>query len=239
MSFLDKMSVQQYLDSLPSPIFPKESKKSVLVWLTQLENLPWDLKKFSALYACVLVYQRLHAPSNTGKLIPQTMRWQGGTGVLIEALKKKLVELGVDIREESPVRHVKHGDDFVEVTVKKDSGDEVIKADYAVFAMSPPAVGKNIEFEPKLPDEYNELNKVMEEWSDPAYNIVLKFPSRFWVKDEGPKYKNYLPSPLGLADPHKGGKFARCFGAVMDLTPADSPNGNYSHLTNRQDQSLN
>lgn len=218
------MSVQKWLDGLNGFFFPTKSKQSVLIWLTQLENLPWDLTTFSALYACILVYERLHAPSNTGLFIPQTMRWQGGTGVLVDEIKKKLLSLGVTIKEDSPVELVNHGDDEVEIKFKDD--DNSLKADYAVFAMSPPAVENNIKFEPDLLPEYHTLNKAMGQWSDPAYNIVLQFPSRFWVEDEGEKYKNYLPSPLKFDDPHKpGSKYSRCFGAVMDLTPKDSDKG--------------
>lgn len=217
------MSVSDWLDGLH---FLKPSKESVLVWLSQMENLPWDLTTISALYACVLVYVRLHAPSDTGKLIPQTFRWEGGTGVLVQALRKKLAKLGVYTFEQHPASKVKYDDNGVTITFK--GQDTELKAQQAVFAVAPCALAKNVEFEPALPQEYTDLNNAMKPWSDPAYNVVLTFESTFWKTNE--KQKNYLPSPLGQRDPHSWGpnpvpEKDRVFGAVMDLTPAKSKKG--------------
>lgn len=248
LTFTDNCSIGQWLRD------HKLNEESALVWLSQLENLPWDLEEISALYAVVLVYIRLRAPSDTGKIIPRTFRWEGGTGALVQALKTKLEILGVEILEDHPVWNVVYNGNSV--TIQTKGKKDIIRGKKAVFAISPWAISKqeinfkrngdehNAESDPsddhsgegglpdkhigvcELPAEYIGLNNAMKAWSDPAYNIVLTFKTAFW--NSGNKYKNYLPSPLKRNNPHKlVEKKDRCFGAVMDLTPASSSKGRF------------
>lgn len=152
------------------------------------------------------------------------MRWEGGTGVLVDAIVKKLKEMGVTILDHSPVKKVTYTSSSAIVSIK--NGND-IEGRVVVFACAPPVL-RHVEFEPELPPEYISLNEAMQPWSDPGYNIVLTFEKNFWKKND--LQKNYLPSPLGHRDPHASKHVAeedRCFGAVMDLTPAKSSKGNF------------
>jgi hypothetical protein len=192
-----------------------------------MENLPWDLTKLSALYVAVTVYQRLSNPTHSGKIIPQTLRWEGGTGHLVEALRRRLAEHRVEILEKSPVESVDYDGETVSVTISSPSGsNKIISGRLAVFAISPSVTGK-IKFHPPLPSPLQNANASVLTWDDPALNVLLTFDQNFWKTKN--LQTNYLPSPIGRVDPHCGKipKEDRCFGAIMDLTPVHSRKGMY------------
>eukprot|EP01127_Copromyxa_protea_P004275 TRINITY_DN14156_c0_g1_i1.p1 TRINITY_DN14156_c0_g1~~TRINITY_DN14156_c0_g1_i1.p1 ORF type:complete len:972 (+),score=219.29 TRINITY_DN14156_c0_g1_i1:27-2918(+) len=219
---LDDVPLQTWLDNL-SFFHSAESKQTVLVWLAILENLPWDLSLLSTLYCSILVYSRMSNPTQTGKVVPQILRWEGGTGVLIESLREKLLSFEKDgkkqvtIIEYSPVSLVEYSDNGVTVTLTED----IVHASAAIFAVSPRAV-KNIAFDPPLPQKYHTANSAMQGWADPSFNIVLTFQSQFWAPIA--KQMNFLPSPVDHPNPHHPTADLQLtdytLGAIMDLTPS-------------------
>lgn len=68
-----------------------------------------DLSTVSALQCAISVYIRFAGILNNGFELPTTWRWEGGTGVFVEALVNRLRQLGsgrVEIITNSPVLRI-------------------------------------------------------------------------------------------------------------------------------------
>jgi monoamine oxidase len=197
----DNLSLEDWLNQQDGFLSNDESRKGVGDWFLLLENQPTDLSKISTLFAAVMVYQRLSNITETGLIIPCSLRWEGGTGVFIDAIVKKLTETGlVKIINDSQVYTITQSKYKITITSEK----EQVTAKYAIVSTSMLNVNL-ISFRPPLDIKYVKMNQSIQCWNDAAFNIILVF-KRDWKPG-----LTILPSTDNFS--LKG-----IFGAVMNLT---------------------
>jgi monoamine oxidase len=226
---LAKISLQQWLDQQSGFLEDQSAKTSVFQWFAMMENEPWDLSRMSTLFAANMIYQRLRKFNETGRLFPQNMRWEGGTGIFVQAIIRKLQSQGVSLRENSWVEKITYSssgtNDAVgttEVLYHSSPGETTIKCKYVVVATSP-LVAAQIKYSPALPSNVMNLNGSIAAWDDPAYNVVLGFKSKLWIAYD--RQRIFLPNPSGMPDPNSSSPSVakeaagQVFGVIFDLSP--------------------
>jgi monoamine oxidase len=207
----DKMSLQQWLDTQDGFLDSDGSKHAVKEWFCLMENHPWDLSKISALFAAVSLYQRLSNITQTGPILPATLRWEGGTGKLVHAIVNKLGHTQI-VTGAAANEIIQSPDDVLIVT----SGPTIksFTAKYVVMAMSPTAC-LNLTYIPHLPEGHRRLCEGLSCWDDPAVQLVLEF-----THDIAPNV-TVLPSIDARITPDS----KEVFGAIMNLSHKQSTHG--------------
>ncbi len=134
------------------------------------------------------------------QLPPDLKRWEGGTGVFVEALIKQITSKGASIFASCPVKEIKQPhfsaqDEQqqpqpasiypVQVTVLQkgcagsESQERVINAKHVIVATAPTAAA-DIDYVPELPADAAHLFSSMEATPVVSYNIILVYSSPWW-----------------------------------------------------------
>ncbi len=105
---------------------------------------------------------------------PPSYRISGGTSNLINTLYKKLDEK--DILLNQSVSKIQFKDRSVKVFTEK----EVFEGDKVVLALPPKLWAKNINFEPKLPQDLMDVALQTHTWMEDSIKIGLTYEKPFW-----------------------------------------------------------
>jgi len=209
---LDSMSLETWINnqSLLKYLNPNFTREFFYL----LETYP-DLATVSALQCAVALYVRFRGiPRNGFEIPPQTLRWEGGTGVFTEALVDLLRAYGPDhfgLMLNSPVVKISQppvdlppssGAHPVEVTVNENwSKPVVMRAKYVIVATSPLASapksrGGNIDYAPALPADASTLFSATNATPTVSINILVIYKRPWWRQYGGvmilPEYSRHV-----------------------------------------------
>lgn len=203
----DTMSLQQWLDEQSGFLSDDNSRKAVRDWFVIMESDDVDLSKMSCLFAAVLLYQRLSHITQTGFIIPNVFRWEGGTGVFIHRLVEAIRATGrAQFITQAPVRRIQQV--IGQVRVVSDKG--ILTAKHVVVSTAMSAAGQ-IQYDPSLPHDMMALYQSFQACDVPSLNVILVFKTA-WKPG-----LSILPDPdiIDHTTPYRG-----VFGVVMDMSPS-------------------
>ena len=109
---------------------------------------------------------------------PPSMRIPGGTGALIDALKRKLPEHR--LRTRSQVLKLAVAGDRAELVIRDESGDRTISARQVVIAVPPRLAETSMVFEPPLPTATAALWRDTATWMAPHAKFFAVYDRAFW-----------------------------------------------------------
>lgn len=217
---LDSMSLAAWLATQKH--FSEASKEAVRQWFLIFETFPEDCS-FSVFLAAIFVYLRLSNITKTGLIVPRAFRWEGGTGVFVDAIIKAIQDLDGELYYNSPVTKIEQDQNGARVTI---ANGKTFDCEYVVVA-APPNATTNIRFTPSLPSTQYSLCKSLVGTQNPSLNVILIFEKPWWKEEK--VGCNILPEWTLAGE--KG-----VFGPTMELTtmdpnPAAPPRGILRILT--------
>jgi len=190
--------------------------EGVKAWFFQIENYPSDLSKLSTYFAAKSVYVRLSNITKTGLLIPKIMRWPNGTGEVIDRIWEKILEISPasEFYPHHYVHEINQDDDKVEIKAQliataAGNVSDIWRSKYVIVATSLPASVNKIMYDPPLPQGHKDLITSLEQWDDPAVQIILIFKTQWWNKE----HQGTIIYPPPIPDNQEG-----VYGPIFDLS---------------------
>ncbi|WP_426791508.1 flavin monoamine oxidase family protein [Sphingobacterium sp. WOUb80] len=115
--------------------------------------------------------QEFHVPESDNP----SYRLAGGTQMLIDSLASKL--LSDNILLNSKVIAIQENGEKINVITKD---GKVHVADKVILCIPPQLIAKNINFDPSLPEEVNELLPSVQTWMAGAIKFAIEYKTPFW-----------------------------------------------------------
>jgi len=160
------------------------------------------------------------------KIPPQAASYRvaGGTSALINAIYNKLDSAKVLLNQS--VNTIRYINNKVHVFSK-----ETFEGDVVVLALPPKLWVSQINFEPKLSDNINQLSLQTHTWMEDSIKVAITYPTPFWKTAQKPSTLFSNIGPVTEFYNHENiekSKFALC-GFI---------NTSYSNLSNEERQTL-
>lgn len=204
MPDLDYISVKSWLDEQEKE-YGINAIKAVRDYLILLETMPRDLN-ISMLFATRLIYDRLKLVDEYNQIYTHgAYRWEGGTGVLVNALVDKIKEMGGKIFTNSQITKIVWDKNQIKVIINKTKEDQSKRVVISTSLLA----SKNIKYEPNISEQYFHLFNNIQIFDDPVYQLILIYSEPWWRNNCG----------ILLPDPETESEEKGVWGSFFELTP--------------------
>ena len=190
-----------------------------------LEEL--DIPKFKQHMDATVFYEPVGSNgAQQVKIPPQAASYRvaGGTSALINTIYDKLN--GANVLLNQSVKSIHYLNNKVQVLSK-----DTFEGDVVVLALPPKLWASQINFEPQLSDNLNQLSLQTHTWMEDSIKVAITYPTPFWKEEQKPSTLFSNIGPVTEFYNHENiekSKFALC-GFI---------NASYSNLSNDERQTL-